>query len=272
MRVRSGQLGLPRDCTSPGGDESIANIARVWRDGGGGSIDNGEAVSPQLSSMATAVQPAPQRTQPGAYHTAIQHATAVVGSMRTADAALPSAAVWRRVRAVISGALPQPTATEMEATKRAALATEADHAGEGDADAERRSVVQAAAVTVAEAAEAASTALCASAAEWRTANRPVWRDVAPWDDELESEVEHDEHEEPSEPEVDNQGRSFLSAAEGMPIVADVVAAAATSGADSERRGRRAGGTSNTRPNECADERAQRRAPLCTATTRAATPD
>ena len=231
MRVRSGQLGLPSDCAAPGGADGIAAIAAVWRrgdDGGaeGASVLAGAAVADALAAMASAVQRAARATQQSEYHVAVAGAAEVVAAMRRDGAQLPSEAEWRRARAVISGSLPQPSAAEMEATRAAATAATADHAGEGDADAERTSVTRRVVQRVADAAEAASTAACAAALAWRRQNRPVWRDVAPGDDELEEGEDDDEAPEPAEPDpspAQAQQRRVVGPEEGARLVSEAVA-------------------------------------------------
>ena len=63
------------------------------------------------------------KRQASEYHTAIALVVSVVQDMAKSDGELPTSDEWRQVRAVVSGALPAPSAAEQSATRARMAAT-----------------------------------------------------------------------------------------------------------------------------------------------------
>ena len=177
MRVRAGQLGLGGlDYAGNAAARAPQAIATVWRSDGTGA-GYGIRVHDGLKTMATAIAP-PARGTHDEYTDAIAEAMHVVAEMQRRDGELPDATVWRRTRAAISGALPEPSRREKTATRERMAATAAV-AGDAESrtgrDGERLSAMALAATTVAAAARTASLALCNSARAWQRIHEPTWQ-------------------------------------------------------------------------------------------------
>ena len=150
-------------------------IAHVWRTAPEGA-KHGATVAEGLEQLAGAVASGPDDgSRPSEFRRAVEEAVRVVDEMATAGASLPGVEQWRRVRAVISGALPEPSAREQAATRaRMAMTGAAADASQG-VTGERLSAMREAVRDAAAAARRMSLAITASASIWRVENSPSWQ-------------------------------------------------------------------------------------------------
>ena len=177
MRVRAGQLGLGKlDYEGNAAERAPNAIAEVWRTVGTGN-GLGLRVADSIAAMAAAVA-VPAGGGGGEFALALDEAARVVANMRRDGSGLPSATEWRRVRAVVSGALPEPPRTVKAAT-RARMAATAAVAGDAESnegrDGEQLSAMARAARLVVKAAREGSLALCESARAWQRVHEPTWQ-------------------------------------------------------------------------------------------------
>ena len=181
MRVRSCMLGLgAHDYSEEKERTSAEAVASVWRGGetyGEEGRKLGKRAASALKAMRLAVGAAANGPA-SEYHAAVEQATQTVTAMRSDGGDVPAAERWLRARAVLSGALPRPSAADYGASEAAARRADGD--GDGDAaENEQEGVRTRVARRVAKAAREASTAVVEAAALWRAEHRPEWHGAAP---------------------------------------------------------------------------------------------